>query len=37
MPPKDADRMANSADLDQTAPQTDLGLHFLIQPICLEA
>ena len=30
--PKDADRMANSVDPDQTAP--DLGLHSLPRPIC---
>ena len=32
--PKDADRMANSADPDQTAPeQSDLGLHCLPRPV----
>ena len=33
MPPKDADRMANSVDPDQTAPlgilESDMGLHCL--------
>ena len=32
MSPKDADRMANSVDPDQTAP--DLGLHCLPRPVC---
>ena len=32
MSPKDADRMANSVDLDQTAP-LGLGLHCLPRPI----
>ena len=36
MHPIDAERMANSADLDQTAPmeQSDLGLHCLPIHIC---
>ena len=32
MSPNDADGMANSIDIDQTAP--DLGLHCLSRPIC---
>ena len=34
---KDADRMANSVDPNQTAPrcsQSDLGLHCLLSPVC---
>ena len=36
MNPKDADRMANSVDPDQTAPQeqSDLGLHCLLRHVC---
>ena len=37
MHPKDADSIANSEDPDQTAPleeQSDLGLHYLPDPIC---
>ena len=42
MHPKDGDRMANTADPDQTAPlgglflweQSDLGLHCLLRSIC---
>ena len=42
MSPNDADRMANSADPDQTAPgksvdpeeQSDRGLHCLPRPVC---
>ena len=36
MSPNDADGMANSVDPDQTAPleQSDLGLHYLLRPIC---
>ena len=40
MSPKDADRMANSVDPDQTAPlggaeeQSDQGLHCLPRQIC---
>ena len=36
MGPKDADRLANSADPDQTAPleQFDQGLHCLPRHIC---
>ena len=34
MSPYDADRMANSVDPDQTAP--DLGLHCLPRQICLK-
>ena len=33
---KDADGIANSVDPDQTAPQSDLGLHRLPRPICLK-
>ena len=33
MHPKDADRMANSVDCDQT-DSSDLGLHCLLRPIC---
>ena len=33
MHPKDADRMANSVDPDQTK-QSDLGLHCLPRPDC---
>ena len=38
MHPKDADKMANSVDLDQTAPleQSDLGLHCLARPAHLK-
>ena len=40
MHPKDADRMANSVDTDQTAPsqtaQSDLHLHCLPRPVCLK-
>ena len=32
MYPKDTDRMANSVDPDQTAP--DLGLHCFPRPVC---
>ena len=32
MSPKDADRMANSVDPDQTAPH--LELHWLQRPVC---
>ena len=34
--PNDADRMVNSVDSDQTAPeeQSDLGLHCLLNHIC---
>ena len=32
MRPKNADRMANSVDADQTAP--DLGLHCLFRSVC---
>ena len=33
---KDADRITNRVDTDQTAPeeQSDLGLHCLLRPIC---
>ena len=36
MHPKDADGMANSIDPDQTASSeaADLGLHYLLRPIC---
>ena len=34
MDPKDVDRMANSVDPDQTAPQSDLGLHCLPRSVC---
>ena len=36
MSPNDVDEMANSVDLDQTAPreQSDLGLHCLPRHIC---
>ena len=36
MHPKDADRMANSVDPDQTAPKelSDLGQHCLPRPAC---
>ena len=34
MSPNDADGMANSVDPDQTAPQSDLGLHYLPRPVC---
>ena len=36
MPPKDVDRMANSIDPDQTAPQeqSDQNLHCLFRNIC---
>ena len=37
MPPKDADRLANRVDPDQTAPckeQSGLDLHCLLKPIC---
>ena len=34
--PNDADGMANSVDPDQTAPQSDLGLHCLPRHICLK-
>ena len=30
---KDADRITNRVDIDQTAP-SDLGLHCLLRPIC---
>ena len=33
MSPNDADGMANSVDPDQTAPQSDQGLHCLPRPI----
>ena len=33
MSPNDADGMANSVDSDQTAPQSDLGLHCLPRPV----
>ena len=33
MPPKGADRTANSEDPDQSAPKS-LGLHSLLLPIC---
>ena len=40
MHPKDAEGIANSVDLDQTAPlgqeQSDLGLHCLPRPVCLK-
>ena len=29
-----ADQIANSVDQDQTAPQSDLGLHCLLRPVC---
>ena len=32
--PKLANGIANSEDPDQTAPQSDLGLHCLPRPIC---
>ena len=38
--PKDADGMANSVDLDQTAPlgaESDLGPHCLPRPVCPKA
>ena len=32
---READKMANSADSDHTAPeQSDSGLHCLLRPIC---
>ena len=34
MCPKNADRMVKSADTDQTAPDSDLGLHCLHRPVC---
>ena len=36
MHPKDWKGIANSVDSDQTAPQSDLGLHCLPRPVCLE-
>ena len=37
MHPKDVDGIANSVELRQSAPleQSDLGLHFLLSPVCL--
>ena len=36
MCPKDANGLVNSGDPDQTAlqEQSDLGLHYLLKPIC---
>ena len=31
---KNANGIANSEDPDQTAPQSDLGLHCLPRPVC---
>ena len=33
MHPKEEDGMANSVDPDQTAPESDLGLHCLPRPV----
>ena len=34
MPPKDVERMANSVDSDQTAPQSDQNLDCLLSQTC---